>query len=279
MIVGVGVMLDMSKTTLMFKNTKYRYIKQEHHGSNWDNWKRFGYIKVLGRNGNVSTGKTVTADFTPIDTNYKETGQNVNDWVNKSTQIIGHHSNICNLTVDLGGIYEIRRIVLYNWLQDGRYVYYKLYGSIDNKTWDLIYDTTISDNYYKETSNGKQFYTYDFKNLCVSKHSGTPAKYVNLAWCLNELLEKDTKYTVQIKNNSTEEFKCYLNEGMFEGNGNIRLTIPSGETKKVCATVLSKSQNTIFKAYKDFTQPLNIKVVMIKGDWTEKDIPTCIRPA
>lgn len=142
------------KENNIYKNTfknipkKYRYIKEINYGNQYDNWKRFGNIYVYQNERNIADTGIVTADF---ETRNASTGDitnvDVNTWADGSIgveNIIGIHTKVCSLTLDLGSEQIIDCIRLINgYSSDGRSHKFDLLCSSDGESWDVIYSYAL----------------------------------------------------------------------------------------------------------------------------------------
>ena len=114
---------------------------------------------------------------------------------------------------------------------------------------------------------------YDKKN--------TYYQYLTVATFKRNKLEKNKKYTLQIKNKTSEQFQFYVCENCFVGAGNIKITLEPGETKKTLITSITNPwnwDNALIKSTRTQTVKGNFEMILIRGDYTNKDIPDYILP-
>ena len=128
---------------------KYRYVKEINYGNKWDNWKRFGNIFVYQNGINIADRNCkVTADFETRDpASGKITSVDVNTWANgsiKNQSIIGMHSKVCSLTLDLGSLQVIDCIRIVNGHVESCATHnFDLLCSADGITWDTIHSYSV----------------------------------------------------------------------------------------------------------------------------------------
>lgn len=119
-------------------------------------------------------------------------------------------------------------------------------------------------------------------NLCDwYKKTEKYYQYLTVASLKRIRLEKNKKYTLQIKNNASESFGFYVCENCFQGNGNIKINIGTGETKKILITSVVSPwnwDNALIKSTQSQTVPADLEIILVRGDYTEKEIPSYILP-
>jgi hypothetical protein len=109
-----------------------------------------------GSDTNVALSKTVTGDISTSADLTKITDGDTTAYVNLTVDTSNHY-----VTVDLGALYDIKKIVTFH-IGDGRYYYYSMTEvSEDGVNWYPVYDTNVEGTYY-ETNSG---HTIDLTNL------------------------------------------------------------------------------------------------------------------
>lgn len=106
-------------------------------------------------------------------------------------------------------------------------------------------------------------------------------QYMTVATFTRNRLEKNGVYTLEIKNNTSEAFGFYVCENCFQGGGNVRITVPSNSTVKIAIKGVNTPWNwddALIKSTKSQTVLGNFEIRLVRGDYTNRDIPDYILP-
>lgn len=137
-----------------------RYIRDYIKGStsNTSNhWVEIQAYNDFTAGTNVALNKSVTCSTGAVTNLALVTNGDVNT-VNYFEGGVGDGTNPVYVTVDLGGVYDIKRIKIFHYNSDFRTYYNKkTQVSKDGTTWYTIYDETVNGN-YKESSNGVEYF-------------------------------------------------------------------------------------------------------------------------
>lgn len=133
-----------------------RYIRDSLNGSLGNGASYWVEIQAYDSSGtNIASGKTVTANFTPVDNTLSyitNSDTNTNNYVSSSQS----HSRV---VVDLGATYDIASVTTWHYNGDNRTFYgTKTETSVDGITWTVIFNSAVSGEYAEQTG-GRNFLT------------------------------------------------------------------------------------------------------------------------
>jgi hypothetical protein len=154
-----------------------------------------------------------------------------------------------------------------------------------NNLYKLIYNSTLipyegqyitANNSCKGMTEDLQIKGRTLQNLLKLVRTDIIVKYGSVAiW---ELYKPNTIYTIKVTNKTTETKQFYINETCFTSP--TEFTVQAAQTSIIKATTLSSftsSQSAVEILLKNkitHTQPNDLGIVILEGDWTNKEIPS-----
>lgn len=139
-----------------------RYVRDYMNGNTQNVSGHWVEIEVFDENGaNVALNKTVTVTQGNWPTGYESNLSRVTDGIKDVNSWLGSSDGGCEVQIDLGSVYSIKKIVAYHYWADGRrYKDEHCRVSVDGSDWVTVFQ--VSGNGAVETSSGITL--YDFKN-------------------------------------------------------------------------------------------------------------------
>lgn len=153
-----------------------------------------------------------------------------------------------------------------------------------NNLYKLIYNSTLleyegqyitANNSYKGITENMQLKGRTLQNLLKSVRTDILAQYGSIAtW---QSYKPGTVYTIKITNKSTETKKYYFNEHCFTASTEITLSPNQTSIVKITTLAnLTQSESIIEILLKNkitHAQPNNLEIMVLEGDWTNKEVP------
>jgi hypothetical protein len=154
-----------------------------------------------------------------------------------------------------------------------------------NNLYKLFYNSTLleyegkyitANNSYKGMAEDMQLKGRTLQNLLKLVRTDIIVQYGSVSiW---ELYKPNTIYTIKVTNKTTETKQFYINENCFTSP--TEFTVQPSQTSTIKATTLLSFTGTqsvveiLLKNKITHTQPNNLEIIVLEGDWTNKEIPS-----